>query len=79
LGKIIISLKKYLPLGAEELAIDYPFSEFSDSPERIFYSVKELLIHLQDDPIYEYTIYYQNNDKYQRSSKLPCSIQMMEK
>lgn len=55
--------EKYLPVGAEELAMGYPFPEFSDNPERIFYSLKELLIHLQDNPAYEYTIYYQNNDK----------------
>lgn len=54
---------KYFPSGLKDLAIDYPFPEFSDSPEKIFHSVRELLLHLEDNLGYEYTIYFDNTDK----------------
>lgn len=54
---------KYFPLGGEELATEYPFPEFSDYPEKIYYSVRKLLIHLEDNPNFEYTIYFENKDR----------------
>ena len=54
---------KYFPLGVEELAKDYPFPEFSDSPEKNYHSVRELLAHLEDNIDHEYTIYFNNKDK----------------
>lgn len=54
---------KYFPLGGKELAVDYPFPEFSDHPEKIYYSVKELLLHLENSFNFEYTIYWENKDK----------------
>ena len=47
----------------KELADDYPIPQFSDSPERIFYSVGELLLYLEDNPNFEYAIYWENEDK----------------
>ena len=53
---------KYLPLGKEELASDYPFPEYSDNPEKIYHSAKELLIHLGKNLNFDYTIYFENKD-----------------
>lgn len=53
---------KYFPMGGRELATEYPFPEFSDDPERIYYSVNELLLHLENNPNYEYTLYFENKD-----------------
>ncbi|MDR4894663.1 MULTISPECIES: hypothetical protein [unclassified Chryseobacterium] len=55
--------KKYFPAGGKELAADYPFPEFSDYPDVTFYSAKELLLHLEKMPNFEYTIYFQNNNQ----------------
>jgi hypothetical protein len=53
---------KYLPLGLEELAIDYSFPEYSDNPERIYNSAKELLKHLEENLGVEYIVYFKNKD-----------------
>lgn len=55
-------LANYFPLGWKELAIDYPFPEFSDYPEKVYHSVKELLLHLEDGPGHEYVVYFENKD-----------------
>lgn len=56
-------LKKYFPSGERELATDYPFPEFSEYPEKIFYSVEELLLHLENNTLFDYTIYFENKDR----------------
>lgn len=54
---------KYFPLGGKELATDYPFPQFSNHPEKVYYSVKELLLHLENNPDFEYTIYFENKER----------------
>ncbi len=54
---------KFFPSGVKELAEDYPFPELSDYPEKIYYSLKELLVHLDADCDSEYTVYLENKDK----------------
>lgn len=55
---------KYFPLGLRELATDYPFPEFSDYPEKIYIFLKDLLIYLEKNPVFEYTVYFENKDKF---------------
>lgn len=54
---------KYLPSGKEELAMDYPFPQYSDTPQTIYHSVKELLLYLGNNPDSEYIIYFKNKDE----------------
>lgn len=54
---------RYFPLGLKELAIDYPFPEFSDYPDNVYLFLKDLLMHLEKTPSCEYTVYFENKDK----------------
>lgn len=54
---------KFSPSGIKELAEDYPFPELSDYPEKIYYSLKDLLMNLEDNSDSEYTIYLENKDE----------------
>lgn len=54
---------KYFPMGREELATEYPFPQFYDLPEKIYGSVEELFLYLEDHPDFEYIVYFENKDQ----------------
>lgn len=47
----------------KEVADDYLVTHCSDVPERIFYSVEELLLFLENNPTYDYSVYWENEEE----------------
>jgi len=57
-----IFLKKYLPVNKES-AEDYPIPLFSDHPVKIFDSVNDLLMYLENNKDCKYSIYWHTDKK----------------
>lgn len=61
-SKIIYSFLENISFIKEEIATEYPFPDFCDIPEKIFYHDFDLINFLENDPNSDYIIYWNNKN-----------------
>ena len=59
-SKVVYNFFAKYSFVKKKLADDYPIPQYSDSPERIFYSDADLLLYLENNFDCEYLIYWEN-------------------